>query len=138
MATLLDGDLKEAAQRSQTMHTIRNFSAAMLIPIIAYTIKNHIQKGTQSIYAENITDKMIYLKKLQDVAIDADHQIFLLMIIFNMVMFVSSIIQMILGKGRRITQVIHCNVPSSIYKDLVLFFRIFSSYFRDNTIHTHI
>jgi len=103
MATLLDGDLKEAAQRSQTMHTIRNFSAAMLIPIIAYTIKNHIQKGTQSIYAENITDKMIYLKKLQDVAIDADHQIFLLMIIFNMVMFVSSIIQMILGKGRRIT-----------------------------------
>jgi DHA2 family multidrug resistance protein-like MFS transporter len=30
MATLLDGDLKEAAQRSQTMHTIRNFSAAML------------------------------------------------------------------------------------------------------------
>ncbi len=46
---------------------------------------------------------MIYLKKLQDVAIDADHQIFLLMIIFNMVMFVSSIIQMILGKGRRIT-----------------------------------
>ena len=44
MATLLDGDLKEAAQRSQTMHTIRNFSAAMLIPIIAYTIKNHIQK----------------------------------------------------------------------------------------------
>ncbi|MBR7508465.1 MFS transporter, partial [Mycobacterium tuberculosis] len=56
-----------------------------------------------SIYAENITDKMIYLKKLQDVAIDADHQIFLLMIIFNMVMFVSSIIQMILGKGRRIT-----------------------------------
>lgn len=103
MATLLDGDLKEAAQRSQTMHTMRNFSAAMLIPIIAYTIKNHIQKGTQSIYAENITDKMIYLKKLQDVAIDADHQIFLLMIIFNMVMFVSSIIQMILGKGRRIT-----------------------------------
>ena len=68
-----------------------------------FLLCNRTQKGTQSIYAENITDKMIYLKKLQDVAIDADHQIFLLMIIFNMVMFVSSIIQMILGKGRRIT-----------------------------------
>ena len=67
---------------------------------------------------------------MQDVAIDAIIKSFLLMIIFNMVMFVSSIIQMILGKGRRITppriikdvnqlgtlQVIHCNVPSLYIK----------------------
>jgi hypothetical protein len=35
--------------------------------------------------------------------IDADHKVFLLMIIFNSIMLVSSIIQMSLGKGRRIT-----------------------------------
>ena len=62
MATLLDGDLKEAAQRSQTMHTKKFLCCYVDTAIIAYTIKNHIQKGTQSIYAENITDKMIYLK----------------------------------------------------------------------------
>ena len=28
MATLLDGDLLQAGQRSQTMHTIRNYAAA--------------------------------------------------------------------------------------------------------------
>nr|BFF30486.1 hypothetical protein KUHPSE08_01240 [Staphylococcus epidermidis] len=56
--------------------------------------------------AENITYQNVCdhnEKYSKNIAIDADHQIFLLMIIFNMVMFVSSIIQMILGKGRRIT-----------------------------------
>ena len=43
------------------------------------------------------------MKKMQDVAINADHKVFFLMIIFNVIMLVSSIIQMILGKGRRIT-----------------------------------
>ena len=43
------------------------------------------------------------MKKMQDVAINADHKVFFLMIIFNVIMLVSSMIQMILGKGRRIT-----------------------------------
>ncbi len=43
------------------------------------------------------------MKKMQGVAINADHKVFFLMIIFNVIMLVSSIIQMILGKGRRIT-----------------------------------
>lgn len=105
MATLLDGDLLKASQRSQTMHTLRNYSAAMLIPIIAYMMKNSIQKGTQSLYTENISDPMIYFRRLQQIAIDADHKVFLLMIILNSIMLISSIIQMGLGKGRRITPV---------------------------------
>lgn len=44
MATLLDGDLLQAGQRSQTMHTIRNYAAAFLVPVIAYLIKYNIQK----------------------------------------------------------------------------------------------
>lgn len=103
MATLLDGDLLKASQRSQTMHTLRNYSAAMLVPIIAYMMKNNIQKGTQSLYGEEITNPLIYMKKMQDIAINADHKVFFLMIIFNITMLVSSIIQMTLGKGRRIT-----------------------------------
>ena len=43
------------------------------------------------------------MKKMEDVAINADHKVFFLMITFNVIMLVSSIIQMILGKGRRIT-----------------------------------
>ena len=39
------------------------------------------------------------MKKMQDVAINADHKVFFLMIIFNVIMLVSSIIQMILGKA---------------------------------------
>ncbi|MEJ7483535.1 MFS transporter [Staphylococcus hominis] len=103
MATLLDGDLLQAGQRSQTMHTIRNYAAAFLVPVIAYLIKYNIQKGTQSVYTENITNTSIYIKRIKDIAIDADHKVFLLMIIFNSIMLVSSIIQMSLGKGRRIT-----------------------------------
>ena len=76
MATLLDGDLLQAGQRSQTMHTIRNYAAAFLVPVIAYLIKYNIQKGTQSVYTENITNTSIYIKRIKDIAIDADHKVF--------------------------------------------------------------
>ncbi|MEJ7459155.1 MFS transporter, partial [Staphylococcus saprophyticus] len=77
MATLLDGDLLQAGQRPQTMHTIRNYAAAFLVPVIAYLIKYNIQKGTQSVYTENITNTSIYIKRIKDIAIDADHKVFL-------------------------------------------------------------
>ncbi len=41
---------------------------------------------------------------MEDVGIDGDDEILLLMIILNMVMLVCWIIEMILGKGRRITR----------------------------------
>ncbi|MBF2756164.1 MULTISPECIES: MFS transporter [Staphylococcus] len=103
MATLLDGDLSQAGERSQVMHTIRNFSAAILVPVIVYSMKNNVQKGTQSLYNEDISNPLIYMKKLQDVAIEADHQIFVMMIVFNLVMLIASVFQMFLGKSRRIT-----------------------------------
>ncbi len=40
---------------------------------------------------------------MQDIVIQSDRHIFVLMFIFNLVMLISSIIQIILGKGRRIT-----------------------------------
>ncbi|PTG35814.1 MFS transporter [Staphylococcus capitis] len=120
MATLLDGELLKASYRSQTMHTLRNYSAAILVPIIAFMMKINIQKGVQSLYSEDIKEPLIFLKKLQDVAINADHKVFFLMVIFNIVMLTSSIIQMLLGKGKRITPEkpskkisLHLNDPSS-------------------------
>lgn len=44
MATLLDGDLSRASERSQTMHILRNYSAAMFVPIIAYMMKSSVEK----------------------------------------------------------------------------------------------
>lgn len=76
MATLLDGDLLKASQRSQTMHTLRNYSAAMLVPIIAYMMKINVEKGNQSLYKEDMENPLMYLKKMQEIAIDADHKIF--------------------------------------------------------------
>ncbi|HDN3454971.1 TPA: MFS transporter [Staphylococcus aureus] len=107
MATLLDGNISEAGERSQVMHTIRNFSAAILVPIIIYTMKSSIQNDTHSLYGEDIRSPLIYMKKLQDVVLEANHKIFIMMIIFNLIMLIASIIQIFLGKGRRITPSSH-------------------------------
>lgn len=103
MATLLDGDLSRASERSQTMHILRNYSAAMFVPIIAYMMKSSVEKGVQSIDKEEIASTSTYLEKMQEIAINSDHKIFVLMIILNIIMLASSITQIFLGKGRRIT-----------------------------------
>lgn len=103
MATLLDGDLSRASERSQTMHILRNYSAAMFVPIIAYMMKSSVEKGVQSIDKEEIASTSTYLEKMQEIAINSDHKIFILMIILNIIMLASSITQIFLGKGRRIT-----------------------------------
>ncbi|MGZ2417046.1 flagellar biosynthesis protein FlhB [Staphylococcus caledonicus] len=106
MATLLDGDLKYASNRSVTMHSIRNFLSALLVPIVTYILKDDIQKGLQTLYSgytTHIANKFVLTQKIQDVIIHSNQKIFTLMLIFNVVMLISSIIQIFLGKGRRIT-----------------------------------
>ncbi|HCQ3504872.1 TPA: MFS transporter [Staphylococcus aureus] len=106
MATLLDGDLKYASNRSITMHTIRNYLSAILVPLITYLLSTSIQESIQSLYSNytfTVFNKLVWIKKMQDIVIQSDRQIFVLMFIFNLVMLISSIIQIILGKGRRIT-----------------------------------
>lgn len=39
---------------------------------------------------------------MQDITIDADDKVFMMMIVFNIILLIASIIQMFLGKGRRI------------------------------------
>ena len=109
MATLLDGEIKFASNRSTTMHSMRNFFAALLVPIIAYTMKDHIQQGVQLLYGSFTThidnpvqNQLILSKKMQDITIDADDNVFMMMIVFNIILLIASIIQMFLGKGRRI------------------------------------
>ncbi|MGX0379149.1 MFS transporter, DHA2 family, multidrug resistance protein [Staphylococcus auricularis] len=103
MATLLDGDLDEAPDRARTMHSIRNLFAALLVPVISFITKANVHNGVEELKSQNITSKAEFLTKFQDVAIYAGHVVFYLMIFFNIIMLISSIIQIILGKGRRIT-----------------------------------
>lgn len=102
MSTLLDGDLSRASHRSLTMHSIRNYFAAILVPIIAVYMKHKIQKGINDVQYNNIENKAIILKHIHDVFMDATNQLFFVMIILSTILLISSLSQFFFGKSRRI------------------------------------
>ncbi|MCU7557486.1 MFS transporter [Macrococcus capreoli] len=98
MATLLDGPLDKASHRSNTMHTIRNYMGAILVAAIAWFISQDLQRQIPvHAHSKEEAMKMMYLA-----AINTVHHVFHIMIAFNIIMLIASIIQMTLGKGRRI------------------------------------
>lgn len=88
--------------RSLTMHSIRNYFATILVPIIAVYMKNKIQKGINDVQYNNIDNKAIILKHIHDVFMDATNQLFFVMIILSTILLIASLSQFFFGKSRRI------------------------------------
>lgn len=102
MSTLLDGDLTRASHRSLTMHSIRNYFAAILVPVIAVFMKHRIQKGFNDVKYNHIDNKAIIMKHIHNVFMDATHDLFFVMILLSSILLISSIAQFFFGKSRRI------------------------------------
>lgn len=98
MATLLDGPLEKASHRSNTMHTIRNYMGAILIACIAWFISRDLQTHLPKTF----NSKAEAMKLIHETALNTVHHVFNIMIVFNIIMLLASIVQMFLGKGRRI------------------------------------
>lgn len=98
MATLLDGPIEKASHRSNTMHTIRNYMGAVAIAFIAWFISHDLKANMPTHYHS----KQEALLLLREAALNTVHHVFNIMIIFNVILLIASIIQIFLGKGRRI------------------------------------
>lgn len=98
MATLLDGPLEKASHRSNTMHTIRNYMGAILIACIAWFISRDLQTHLPKTFHS----KLEAMKIIHETALNTVHHVFNIMIVFNVIMLIASVVQMFLGKGRRI------------------------------------
>lgn len=98
MATLLDGPLDVAGHRSTTMHSIRNYVGAIFIACIAWFISRDLQyQMPVHVHSKQEALRLIHLAALNTV-----HHVFHIMIAFNIIMLIASLIQTFLGKGRRI------------------------------------
>ncbi|UBH10942.1 hypothetical protein [Macrococcus armenti] len=98
MATLLYGPLEKASHRSNTMHTIRNYMGAILIACIAWFISRDLQTHLPKTFHS----KLEAMKIIHETALNTVHHVFNIMIVFNVIMLIASVVQMFLGKGRRI------------------------------------
>lgn len=134
LGTALAGDIHKASQRSLTLHSIRNFMGALASPVIGWfltrqnmvnyesianglnqyngttrlaltnAIRHFMALGHSASEAQSLAVYQIIVNSKKSAALGAYHNLFTVLMVLGIIMFLASIGKTATGKGRSLVQ----------------------------------
>jgi MFS transporter, DHA2 family, multidrug resistance protein len=134
LGTALAGDIHQASMRSVTLHSIRNFTGAVISPIIGWyltrqnaanyedirgaldlngsefkmemtrLIKHFMGNGLSLASAKSMASYQLIVNSKKSAILGAYHDLFTILLVLGFIMLVASIGKIVTGKGRSLVQ----------------------------------